>query len=79
MDATTSHQDDETEQAAGDLLIGGQAIRLFLISLGFSSDVDVYYMRRCGRWPIGNDGAKLVASKKRLNRYAERISAPTTK
>jgi hypothetical protein len=67
------HQ-DETEHAGGDLLVGADAIRAYLVHLGLPEDTDVYYMRRARRWPIGSDGAKLIASKRRLSRYAEKIT-----
>lgn len=73
MDSIT-HQDDDSERAAGDLLVGADAIRAFLIELGMPEGVDVYYMRRAGRWPIGTDGARLIASKRRLARHAEKIT-----
>jgi hypothetical protein len=71
----TNHQhDDGDDRPAGDLLVGAAAIRAFLVHLGMPEDVDVYYMRRMKRWPIGSDGAKLVASKRRLSRHAEKIT-----
>ena len=36
-----------------------------------------YYLKRGGRWPIGNlggDAGKLIASKRRLIRYAEKLT-----
>ena len=39
---------------------------------------DPYYLKRAGRWPIGNtggEGGKLIASKRRLSRHAERDHA----
>jgi hypothetical protein len=29
-------------------------------------------------WPIGSDGAKLIASKRRLNKHAQKITAPAS-
>jgi hypothetical protein len=75
---TTEHQQQEDERLAGDLLVGADAIRAYLIFLGMPEDVDVYYLRRAGRWPIGKtaDGksANLIASKRRLARHAEKIT-----
>jgi hypothetical protein len=67
------HQ-DETEHAGGDLLVGADAIHAFLVHLGMPETTDIYYLRRTKRWPIGSDGAKLVASKRRLSRHAEKIT-----
>jgi len=41
--------------------------------------VDPYYLKRAGRWPIGNTGGgraggQLIASKRRLIRHAEDIT-----
>ena len=38
----------------------------------------VYYLRRTGRWPIGNDGGNLIASKRRLTRHAQKLTAPAS-
>ena len=53
--------DDEPVErlAAGDLLVGADAIRAFLIELGMpKKTADPYYLKRTGRWPIGNTGGK---------------------
>jgi hypothetical protein len=75
MDATQP----DNEALANDLLVGGAAIETFLQSLGLPETVDAYYLRRVG-WPIGKNAggqsAKLVASKRRLVRYAQKIAAP---
>ncbi len=74
------HNDDGNERvAAGDLLVGADAVRDFLKSLGMPEGTDVYYLRRCGRWPIGNTGGsgaggRLIASKKRLLHHLEQIT-----
>jgi hypothetical protein len=77
---TTQH--DDTHALAGDLLLGADAIRAFLVHLGMPEDVDVYYLKRAGDWPIGKtaDGRSsyLVASKKRLERHAEKITRGAT-
>jgi hypothetical protein len=80
MDTTTQH-DDGDERLAGDLLVGADAIRAYLIFLGLPDDTDVadvYYLKRSG-WPIGNtagDSGKLIASKRRLARHTQKIAAP---
>jgi hypothetical protein len=79
MDPTNQH-DEGDERYAGDLLVGARAIRDFLVWLGRLSDEDgeddVYYLKRTGRWPIGTDGGNLIASKRRLTRHAQKITAP---
>jgi hypothetical protein len=75
------HHDDGDERLAGDLLVGADAIRAFLIELGMPTGVDVYYLKRSGHWPIGNtagtDG-KIIASKRRLIRHLEKITRGST-
>ena len=64
--------------AAGDLLVGADAIRAFLVELGIPrKTADPYYLKRAGRWPIGNtsgEGGKLIASKRRLTQHAKKIT-----
>ncbi len=67
--------------AGGDLLVGAGAIRAFLIYLGMPEGTDPYYLKRAGRWPIGNTGdrgGKLIASKRQLARHAEKITRGST-
>jgi hypothetical protein len=71
----------QVERFAGDLLVGADAIRVFLAHLGMPEDTDVYYLKRAGRWPIGSTngggrkgGGKLIASKRRLIRHVEEIT-----
>jgi hypothetical protein len=75
---TTPHQDDEIERALGDYAMGAEDILVFLIKLGVlrpDATVDaVYYLRRTGRWPIGSDGGKLIASKRRLSNHAAKLA-----
>ena len=75
---TNQHQHDEgDERLAGDLLVGADAIRAFLVHLGMPEGTDPYYLKRTGLWPIGNtagDGGKLIASKRRLARHADKIA-----
>ena len=77
-----SHQHDEWDErlASGDLLVGAAAIRAYLVFLGMPAGVDPYYLKRSGRWPIGNTGGggKLIASKRRLSRHAEEITRGRT-
>ena len=65
------NQHDEWDErlAGGDLLVGAAAIRAYLVFLGMPAGVDPYYLKRSGRWPIGNTGGstgggggKLIAS-----------------
>ena len=75
---TTEH--DEAEMRPGDLLVGAEAIRAYLAHLGMPADVDVYYLRRARRWPIGKtagEGGSLIASKRRLTQHAEKITRGT--
>ena len=44
-------------------------------------DTDIYYLKRTGRWPIGNtggDSGNLIASKKRLTSYLEKLTRGIT-
>ena len=54
------------------------AIRAFLIELGIpEKTADPYYLKRTGRWPIGNtsgDGGKIIASKRRLLQHADKLA-----
>jgi hypothetical protein len=68
---------DESEGAAGDLVVGWAAIRAYLIGLGMPESTDPYYLKRSG-WPIGNtgqSGGNLIASKRRLVRHTQKIAA----
>jgi hypothetical protein len=78
MDTNQQH-DDGDDRLAGDLLFGADAIRDYLVHLGMPEDTDVYYLKLAGHWPIGKtsgDGGSLVASKRRLARHAQKITAP---
>jgi len=73
------HQIDEWDEqtATGDLLVGADPIHDFLVRLGMHENVDPYYLKRTGDWPIGNTGrggGKLIASKRRLIRHIEKIT-----
>jgi hypothetical protein len=86
MDTTTptEHQQQEDERLAGDVLVGADAILNYLIFLGVlppeASVDEVYYLKRTGRWPIGNTagddgGGKLLAIKRRIARHVQKIAA----
>jgi hypothetical protein len=82
---SNQHQNDGDERlAGGDLLVGADAIRAFLVYLGMPAGTDPYYLKRARRWPIGNTGGgdgrggKLIASKCRLTRHAEEITRGPT-
>jgi hypothetical protein len=72
-----TNQSDGDERLAGDLLVGAGSISAHLKHLGVPKP-DAYYLRRTGRWPIGKDGANLVASKRRLGRHADKITRGPT-
>jgi hypothetical protein len=78
MDTNTNpNQSDEGDARAGDLLVGADAIRAYLVFLGMPEDVDIYYLRRARTWPIGKtagDGGQLIASKRRLKNHAEKLT-----
>jgi hypothetical protein len=72
---TNQHDDGDERLAGGDLLVGADAIRNYLISLGWPS-VDVYYLKRSG-WPIGGTaaaGGRLVATKTRLAHHTQKLA-----
>jgi hypothetical protein len=74
MDAIPHTDDDLT----GDLLVGADAIRDYLASLGM--DVNPYYLRKSS-WPIGKTGGRggyLIASRRRLARHAMKLATATT-
>jgi hypothetical protein len=64
------------DDLVGDLLVGAGPIEAHLKQLGVPNP-DAYYLRRSGKLPIGKFGAHLIASRKRLARHAEKITAPT--
>jgi hypothetical protein len=73
------NQPDRDDELAGDLLVGKAAIRDYLKFLGMPDDTDVYWLRRKRQdtgegWPIGSDGGRLFASKRRLARHAQKIT-----
>jgi hypothetical protein len=79
MDTNPTQHDEDARP--GDLLVGADAIRDFLVHLGMHETIDPYYLKRAGRWPIGNtggDGGKLIASKRRLARHAEKLTRGST-
>ena len=78
---TNPHNDEGDDRLAGDLLVGADAVRAFLVHLGMPETTDPYYLKRTGHWPIGNtagvDG-KIIASKRRLIRHVEKITRGPT-
>ena len=75
------HDEEDARLAAGDLLVGADAIRAFLIELGMPEGTDPYYLKRTGRWPISNtggEGGKIIASKRRLLRHADKLARGPT-
>jgi hypothetical protein len=75
MDPNQQHSDDE-DTFANDILVGAAAICGYLRHLGMPVDeAGIYYLRRSRRWPIGSDGGKLIASKRRLTRHAQKLTA----
>jgi hypothetical protein len=75
MDTTRLEED---ERLVGDLLVGADAILAYLVERGMPPETDPYYLKRTGRWPIGDttggDGGRLVASKRKLNKHIDRIA-----
>ena len=74
-------EDGGVEHLAGDLLVGADAIREFLVFLGMPESTDPYYLKRRKRWPIFNtspEGGNIIASKRRLSNYAEQITRGST-
>jgi hypothetical protein len=76
---TTQQQDDE-RRIAGDVLIGATRIAEHIsVLVGEPVDEDdVYYFKRVKKWPIGKHGAELIASRKKLNKHADRITRGNT-
>ena len=75
----TNPQQDDGDERPGDLLVGRNAIRDFLIVLGLPETVDPYYLKTRG-WPFGKlagGTGQLVASKRRLIRHVEKITRGT--
>jgi hypothetical protein len=66
--------DDDHDDLAGDLLIGAGPIEEHLRTLGMPNP-DAYYLRRAKKMPIGKFGAHLIASKRRLARHTQKITA----
>ena len=75
------HDEEDARLTVGDLLVGADAIRAFLVELGMPEGTDPYYLKRTGRWPIGNtggEGGKIIASKRRLLRHADKLTRGPT-
>jgi hypothetical protein len=84
MDATNANQTTEgrNDNLAEDLLIGGKAIRDFLVKQGLSPKLDIYHKKKTKEItgiPIGKMGpgqsAPLAASKKSLLNYLRKMIA----
>jgi hypothetical protein len=75
-----TNQDEGDERLVSDLLVGARRIAEQITSiLGDPVDEDdVYYFNRVQKWPIGKYGALLIASKRRLNSHAEKITRGST-
>ena len=73
----TNHHEEGDKRLAGDLLVGATRIAEHIsVLVGEPVDEnDVYYFRRVQKWPIGKYGAELIASKTKLNRHAQKITA----
>ena len=72
-----NNQHEGDAHLAGDLLVGAKAIAKHISSLGVPVDAgDVYYLHKVGKWPIGKHGRDLIASKRRLDRHGQKITAP---
>ena len=66
----------DNERFAADLLRGAVAIAAYLNELG-ETDVkpgNVYYIKKCQKYPIGRHGGELIASKRQLTKHAKKIS-----
>ena len=73
----TNQHEEGDKRLAGDLLVGATRIAEHIsVLVGEPVDEnDVYYFRRVQKWPIGKYGAELIASKTKLNRHAQKITA----
>jgi hypothetical protein len=75
MDA--NHQQQQDEPDTGDLIVGREKIREFLIALGMPETTDPYYLKARRGFPIGNVGTgrtSLIASKKRLSNHIAKLA-----
>jgi hypothetical protein len=72
---------DDDERLAGDLLVGADAIRAYLVHLGWPPDVDVYNLKRNNIIPIGKtsgSGGLLIGSKRRIARHSQKLAQPAS-
>jgi hypothetical protein len=74
MDTNQLHHEGDF---AGDLLVGATRIAEHISELVGEPvrAADVYYFKKMKKWPIGKHGAELIASRKRLARHAQKITA----
>jgi hypothetical protein len=77
---TDENQNQQVERIAGpDLLVGGAAIKAYLVDdLGWPPTTDPYYLKRRG-WPIGStsaDGGKLITTRRRIARHTAKLASP---
>ena len=63
----TNPTQNEEDARPGDLLVGADAIRAFLVHLGMPEDTDVYYLKRAGTGP---------SARPRRGRQPDRVQAP---
>jgi hypothetical protein len=62
----------DAQRLADDLLYGAGPIGAYI---GAKNDDQVYYLARTGRWPIGRIGKTLIASKRQLDRRADKLTS----
>jgi hypothetical protein len=68
---------DPDERCAADLLLGAAKIAVFLNELGLVEvkPGDVYYLHKAKRLPITKFGKRLIASRARIRRHANKLTA----
>jgi hypothetical protein len=67
---------DQTKspRLADDLLIGAKLIGEYI---GTKNTGQIYYLAKTGQWPIGRIGKTLIASKRQLDRRADKLTSGT--
>jgi hypothetical protein len=74
---TANIVDEEGTSPSIDLLVGGRAIKKFIVSLGMPKGSDPYYLKKRG-WPIGRlhgDDGQLVSTKTGIVRHIQKNAA----